>query len=55
MDEYMGKRGSERMMDYNWIKDNLGEVKVRKGKMYIELTEDVYRVLRSATEGEVKR
>lgn len=34
------------MMDYNWIKNNLGEVKVRNGRMYIELTEDVYKVLR---------
>ena len=42
------------MMDYNWIRDNLGEVKVREGKMYIELTEDVYRILRDAMENEVK-
>ena len=29
------------MMDWNWIKDNCNVI-VRKGKMYIELTPEIY-------------
>lgn len=33
-------------MDYGWIKANFPEVFVKKGKMYIELDYELYKVLK---------